>query len=477
MKTKFLFVATLFLVQIALAQWEPDVRLTDDPSASNTGYSAGAHAIASSGDSIHVVWSDSRNGNSEIFYKRSVDGGTSWGDDFQLTEGAIGAMSPSIVISGISVHVAWVDFRNGSTNYEVYYKCSNDGGNNWTPDTRLSNTPGYSYHPGLAAYGSILHLIYYDYRDNWWEICYRRSADGGFNWEPEIWLTLDPNGSFAPSVCASGQLIHVTWHDNRDGNNEIYYKRSIDNGINWEPEIRLTNNESSSWKSCVGVSGSEVYVVWSDNRNGNYEVFFKRSTDDGLSWGTDTRLTDNSGESTFPNLAISGSCLFVVWRDDSDGNQEIYYKNSIDGGLNWGPDIRLTDDPAESNMAYISASGSQVNLVWADARDGNNEIYYKRDPSGNLNVGLDEDLVGISGRLFHIFPNPASEKIHVSFNTSANKEAFLIIRNILGEELSCSRIQTGEADIDVSYLPNGIYYTTIVCDKTILGQGKLVISK
>lgn len=85
MKTLFLFVAALFLSQITLAQWEPDVRLTDDPSSSLLCTSPGTHSIAASGDSIHVVWSDNRDGNDEIYYKRSVDGGLTWGDDIRLT--------------------------------------------------------------------------------------------------------------------------------------------------------------------------------------------------------------------------------------------------------------------------------------------------------------------------------------------------------------------------------------------------------
>jgi hypothetical protein len=42
-------------------------------------------------------------------------------------------------------------------------------------------------------------------------------------------------------------------------------------------------------------------------------------------------------------MAVSGSSIHLVWRDDRDGNQEIYYIRSADGGLTWGADTRLTD--------------------------------------------------------------------------------------------------------------------------------------
>jgi hypothetical protein len=62
----------------------------------------------------------------------------------------------------------------------------------------------------------------------------------------------------------------------------------------------------------------------------------------------------------------------------------------------WEPDQRLTDDPASSRTAEnsntwtVGASGDTVHVVWADNRDGNDEIYYNRDPTGN--VGGEESL-------------------------------------------------------------------------------------
>jgi hypothetical protein len=40
-----------------------------------------------------------------------------------------------------------------------------------------------------------------------------------------------------PSISNSGQIVHVIWRDERDGNKEIYYKRSIDGGLVWENDI------------------------------------------------------------------------------------------------------------------------------------------------------------------------------------------------------------------------------------------------
>ena len=50
-----------------------------------------------------------------------------------------------------------------------------------------------------------------------------------------------------------GATIHVVWHDDRDGNTEIYYKRSTDNGTTWGADTRLTTDISWSERPSVAV--------------------------------------------------------------------------------------------------------------------------------------------------------------------------------------------------------------------------------
>ena len=95
--------------------WSDDVRLTSDASNSRDSN------IASNGDYVHVVWADERDGNYEIYYKRSIDGGVTWGDDTRLTTAAsVFIVFPFIAVSNDNVHITWTDERDG--NYEIYYK-------------------------------------------------------------------------------------------------------------------------------------------------------------------------------------------------------------------------------------------------------------------------------------------------------------------------------------------------------------------
>lgn len=493
MEKVFLFVAMMFAANLSQAQWQPDVRLTNNPAISFTGMS-NARLIAASGDTLHVVWYDYRNGPSQIYYKRSIDGGTTWGVDTRLIHTSTNSFDPCILVSGSVVHVAWADDRNGSNNREIYYKRSGDGGSTWGADTRLTNAIRSSESPSLAiSSDSVLHVVWYDERNdptgNWYtDIYYKRSTDRGLTWGPDTKLTnkISPAYSGFPCIVVSGSVVHVAWEDQRNGSGDIYYKRSTDEGLTWGADIQLTNDPADQYDPCLAVSDSIVHVVWHDDRiaSNNREIYYKRSTDGGITWGEDIRLTIASGTSEYPTIAASGSLVHVVWDDNRNIKYGIYYKESMDAGLSWSADTCLTNGSGDSQDPFIALSDSVVHVAWNDHRDGNWEIYYKRNPKGNIPVGIGNDLINDARNQISIYPNPASNLIHIIFKNNSNlssgkagEKTFLIIRNILGEELLSKQIQNIETVIDVSGLQKGLYFAGITTGNKQTVSSKLIIQK
>jgi hypothetical protein len=429
-KFLLLIINVLLWTVSSQAQWQPDVRLTNNTAESNFPQ------ITVSGTVVHVVWMDYRDGNWEIYYKRSNDGGLSWLGDTRLTTDSSDSEYASITSSETVVHVVWIDNRDG--NWEIYYKQSTDGGINWTPDTRLTNNTADSWHPKITVSGTVVHVVWFDDRDGNSEIYYKCSNDGGISWLGDARLTTDPSNSYFPSVTSSGTVVHVVWYD--EENFEIYYKQSTDEGINWTPGTRLTNNTAVSWYPQITVSGTVVHVVWYDERNANFEIYYKRSNDGGLSWLGDTRLTTDPSISESPSITSSGTVVHVVWHDNLDW--EIYYKQSTDGGINWIPGTRLTNNTAYSWYPQITVSGTVAHVVWYDNRDGNAEIYYKQDPTGNpvsvenISTEIPKDFM-----LYQNYPNPFNPSTKIKFTipsvgTSLMKFVQLKVYDILGNEVA-----------------------------------------
>src|SRR5438045_978517 len=76
---------TLFLLSNgADAQWGPDVKLSTDETAAVLNENVGQCLIAS-GNYVHVVWADMKSKDRAIYYKRSIDAGTTWGPDTRIS--------------------------------------------------------------------------------------------------------------------------------------------------------------------------------------------------------------------------------------------------------------------------------------------------------------------------------------------------------------------------------------------------------
>lgn len=296
----------------------------------NSGNSEHSSIAVDSADNVHVVWYDKTPGNIEIYYKKSTNAGMTWGAINRLTWNSGDSNSPVIAVdSNNHIHVVWSDLTPG--NYEIFYRKSTNAGVTWGGTKRLSWNSGLSTSQVIAVdSNNTIHLVWGDNTPGNYEIFYKRSTNGGVNWTSKK-ITWTSGASQFPSIAIdSNDNIHLAWYDSTPGNSEIYYKRSTNGGVTWSSTKRLSWNASSSMYVTIAVdSQSRVHVSWIDFTPGNAEVFYKRSTDNGETWGGVNRLTWNMGYSGLPAIAVDLSdTIHIVWHDDIPGNFEIYYKKA-----------------------------------------------------------------------------------------------------------------------------------------------------
>src|SRR5260221_2866604 len=155
------------------------------------------------------------------------------------------------------------------------------------------------------------------------------------SWDVDQRLTNDPADSmlsynFAWSIAADdASRVHVVWYDTRDGVSQIYYRHSTDGGTTWQTAVRLSSNAAGQSNPAIAVSGPNVYVVWHDMRNQQLNIFFKRSVDGGNTWQPDIPITTD-GMSSNPSIAASDDGVYVVWGSRRDGQAEVYTRHSAD---------------------------------------------------------------------------------------------------------------------------------------------------
>jgi Secretion system C-terminal sorting domain len=88
----------------------------------------------------------------------------------------------------------------------------------------------------------------------------------------------------------------------------------------------------------------------------------------------------------------------------------------------------------------------------------------------DLGYGIQEYLAGRSHSYF--FPNPATDKITIE-TSGETKEGNLSIVNIQGQELITRQLSENKTVIDISTLPNGVYFMRVTNDKTV-EVGKII---
>jgi hypothetical protein len=369
-------------LSVVHAQWEPDRKLSTTDSAAGLNENM-ARCVVTCADTVHVIWCDTHNNGSAIYYKRSSDQGTTWGTDTRLSGTPGTADFPTLAVSGTNVHLAFRDQRTGR--YGSYYKRSTDGGRSWGQDVFISDSSLFNWWPAIASVGPMVYVaLNLDTVNS--EVYFRRSTDNGETWDTIQRISNAPGRSEDPCIAASDSNVHIVWNEFRHGgggHSEVYYRRSSDQGVTWGPETRLTDDTAMSYSPTVYPSGSNVDVAWEDNRDGNFEIYHKRSTDYGLTWGPDERLTTDSSPSAYPSIVADGANIHIVWFSLS-GGAGVFYLHSSDGGASWDPIDTLVSGTCSS--PFIDYAGPILHVIWRDTRDGHGAIYYKRNLTGNVGV-------------------------------------------------------------------------------------------
>ena len=318
--------------------------------------------IAATGTSVYAVWQDNRDGRFDVYFNRSLDGGESWlADDVRLDVGTAPGVSMShdvrIAASGSTVHVVWRDERDGD--WDVYYNRSQDGGDTWlASDVRIDvgTPPGEfnSYTPQIAISSGAVYVAwledFFGFINSRPDVYFNRSLDGGDTWL-QTSVRLDPGKvtgvavSDNVDIAAVGSSVYVTWADRRDGDFDVFFNRSLDGGSTWlAEEVRLdVSSAPGSFRSSQvenDVAGSTIYVAWLDEREAPPGVYLNRSLDAGATWLIDdVRMNVGSGPGTGeaadprPAAGIGGSACHVVWSERRDGADDIYYTLALGAQL------------------------------------------------------------------------------------------------------------------------------------------------
>ena len=197
---------------------------------------------------------------------------------------------------------------------------------------------------------------------------------------PNLQVSNAAGASRAPALAGTGDGFALAWSDNRDGNFEIYLSTFDAIGTPIIRELRVTTTAAASVVPSIGWSGSSYALLWGEDLGNNtYQSMFQEIAGDGAPIGAAVAL-GQIASGFVPSRAQRwiDTSYALAWQANAGGNDEIFFARLSNAGTQVIPDTQLTMAAGGSGFPSLAWSGSELGVAWNDDRDGNNEIYFAR---------------------------------------------------------------------------------------------------
>jgi hypothetical protein len=448
--------AVLAVSLVAQGGWSSDINISNSITTSdcstkeiyNKSVNNAQHQIAipsNNDDFIHTVWCRNVDGNRTYYRKRTSTG---WVSEIGLQEPPfiLHNQFPSFSIasdnSGQKVYVAWHE-EMLDANYrhicQIYITNSVDWGENWNTPYRVSPHDAYNppynmyyYEPDITVGGdgkiyvvwsngfhggSVgIGLAMGDFTQGQWE----------WNVIDQIDNTADLQDDFTPSISAepNGYLIHIAWKQiltdgTSNGTCRIVYRNYNINSSSFGPLIEIARSQpnfnprqyDSPHIECSKTDRQEVHIVWADDSEDpgsmRKKIYYRKSADGGNTWGDVVPLSQKPQEYYIdekPVLSIGGSndaymdLLYHEYDPNPGGTDLLLWRRSLDHGNTWGDPITIPVDAGNNWPGHMATGvGGAAHFLFTSERDGNSEVYYKRNgitsPSVNITSPLEGEIL------------------------------------------------------------------------------------
>lgn len=246
-------------------------------------------------------------GERSLITASSADGGQTWSAPVLASAPADKVREPTqpVVAADGTVYVGWRDRNDAPAVNHIVVARSSDGGATWT-----ASQAGVAAAPGVKSGGGFprlavdprsgaLYLVYQGATSAGTNISFQRSMDHGTTWSSPITVNDDPPGTGVPHdtpqvFVAPGGRVDVVWLDLRNsyptptsakasGQGDIYYASSSDGGLSFSANRRITDRTIDMNAGLIGRIGSYTWYGPAEAAMGSGRLL--------LAWG-DPRLGD-----------------------------------------------------------------------------------------------------------------------------------------------------------------------------------------
>ena len=236
----------------------------------------------------------------------------------------------------------------------------------------LSNNDGDSFNPQIEASGNNVYTVWNDRSEGDFDTFFKRSATSGDSFQSTKDLSNGIDGDAGDQhIAKEGNNVYVVWSEGVGADRDVYFKRSTNNGASFGSTVNLSNDDTFSEIPDIAVVGDNVYVVWDDassDEQGDQQsqLFFKRNTNDGASFSSVKKI-DKIEESLNPKIAAAGNNVYIAFTGGSEEDEEVSFTKSTNEGSSFSKVISINNNDDFSFLGDIAAKGNNVYITWRDS--------------------------------------------------------------------------------------------------------------
>ena len=410
-KTLLIFSILLFKNITCFAQWSTNTTVNNPIRVAQFAQYAPCIASDGSGGAI-IVWIDAPDDggiDADIYAQRiDANGVIQWASGGVPICTAVNEQPYAAVISdgnGGAI-IAWTDGRASDT--DIYAQKINASGvvqwaNNGVP---ICTALGYNFGPFMVSDGNGGAIIAFSDRRNDPNLAdiYAQSinASGIVQWATDgIVICGNPATSFSPQIVSDGNNgAIITWHDNRNGNFDIFAQRVNPSGIlQWTndgmPVCTAPGPQTSS--SLISSPNGDAIIAWSDGRNtatSAADIYAQCVNSNGIvQWPTNgVMICDAINNQNVPLLVSDGNNGgIIVWEDlrTAVNSADVYAQRINSAGMVQWAASGIGISTTTNNQRYckiISDQNGGAIITWQDERLGvsSSDIYAQRISSNGI---------------------------------------------------------------------------------------------
>ncbi|MGA1823423.1 MAG: CARDB domain-containing protein [bacterium] len=306
----------------------------------------------------------------------------------------------SVMDNQQNLYTVWQDMRDGD--WAIYLAKSSiiTGDLEWEKKVTEPGVFAEELNPSICfGEDNNLYIFFQGVVQGVSSLYFLKSQDMGYSFAPpkEIGVGSGNEKSVPKALCDGNGIIHVVWAEKTDGYFSIYFSKSADQGEHFTGPLKINDDMSTSDKYYPALAYFEnnVYVAWRDRRNGDDDIYFARSNDGGNTFSSNLKVNDDTGtEQTYPTIAVDlNNNIFIAWCDNREGNYNVYFSRMLYDQSVFDTDVRINQAGGSESYQIKPTMGvdtkSRIFVVWrGDSQgkdiDGLTDIYLTRSNDGGL---------------------------------------------------------------------------------------------